>query len=726
MRSSTSIPSSPTADPGISRPVSKPSDPAALIAPRRAAQAERLRVAEARWTRFQAASAKRYADRANRRPPAWVVRLLARAKAPGRMLLLRASGVWEPGLEESLGRLAGPTAELADYVKAGPNPSVQPRALFDQSWYLEQASGLAGSQWAPLAHYLVVGDGHNLSPHPLLDAPAYRGRHGAKMAARGLTALQHFLFEGAAQGVSPHPLFDVAHYVGQAEAVAETGENPLMHYLRIGWREGLDPHPLFAGSWYLQQNPDAAAADIAPLLHYVLTGAAEDRDPHPLFDTAWYRKQARGRLRGADALSDFLRAGARELRSPNANFDPAFYVDQAHGAAAARANPLLHYLSLGAFEGLWPASNFDEPAYFAAHPDAQASPLSALDHWARNRTERAAEPAPVGDRVSAEALFKAQRRATDPDPSAYDNEAYAALRPPRAASDTESEWVRVIAFRRTAAPDWVKVARALPNYLTHRQPRLPVDGFADPILPQALGRDVALAERYGLGGFCHEIDSEEAAQAILSPPFPLCLAWTGGGDAAGAIAALAPALAAGHAIRVDGRPVVMLPATADVEAWREAAGAPGLYLIQRGGEPAAGFDAHLAETAVGRTPEGPPGAVINPDFRGLVHDAQSLIRERMAARLHADAIPLIVAGYDTTPITQDAPVVWQGASPGAFQAWLERASDHVRARAADRRIVFVHAWNDWEHGAVLAPDLAFGHGWLEAIANAADADLLES
>jgi hypothetical protein len=70
-------------------------------------------------------------------------------------------------------------------------------------------------------------------------------------------------------------------------------------------------------------------------------------------------------------------------------------------------------------------------------------------------------------------------------------------------------------------------------------------------------------------------------------------------------------------------------------------------------------------------------------------------------------------------------VVWQGASPGAFQAWLERASDQVRGRAGGHRIVFVEAWNDWENGAVLAPDLRFGHGWLEAVANAADADLLE-
>ena len=702
-----------------------PSDSMALVARRSAARQARARLAEARWTQFQVNNRKRYVAPAG---SAGLRKLLARAKTPGRMMLLRRSGVWDDGIGTSLGSIPGPTATLADYVRAGPSPAAQPRALFDQSWYLDHAAGLAGSQWALLAHYLVVGDSHNLSPHPLLNGPAYRARHGARMAARRFTALEHFLFEGAAEGASPHSLFDMAFYVAQSEAVAQSGENPLIHYLRTGWREGLDPHPLFAGAWYLEQNPDAAAAGVAPLLHYVLTGGAEDRDPHPLFDTAWYRKQTRGRRRGADALSDFLRAGARELRSPNPQFDPAFYVDQARGAPAARANPLLHYLTVGTWEGLWPSSSFDEPAYFVAHPDAATSPFSGLEHWARNRTARAAEAVPAGERITAEAFFKDLRRATDPDPAAYGAEAYAALRAPRKAPDGEPDWVRVVAFRRTAAPDWVAVARALPNYLGQVQPRLPVDGFTDPADQATLTRDIELAERYGLGGFCHEVASAEAAQALVARDadrFPFCLAWTGGGDPVAAVAAMTGPLTRGQSIRVDGRPVVVLPADADVAAWRKAAGEPGLFLVQRGGEPATGFDAYVGEPAGIRKPEGAAAAVINPDFRGLVHDAAAVVRERMAGRLAKEVIPLVVAARDTTPQSQDAPVVWRGASPGGFQAWLERASDQVRGRSADRRIVFVEAWNDWEAGCALAPDLRFGHGWLEAIANAADADLLE-
>ena len=695
--------------------MAKPSDPATLIERRRADHEQRLALGVERWKAFQAASRKRYAGRTRQRLAPGLARLLARAKAPGRVMLLQACGLWEPELASSLGSIPGPTVGLKAYVDLGPDPAAQPAALFDQSWYLEHAPGIAGSRWPPLAHYLVVGDGHSLSPHPLLDAPAYRARHGAEMRARRLTALEHFLFEGAAKGAHPHPLFDTRYYVAQSDELAASGENPLIHYLRTGWREGLEPHPLFAGAWYLARNPHAAATGIAPLLHYVTAGAAEGLDPHPLFEVSHYRKQRNGAVRG-EPLADFLAKGARAGKSPTPLFQPAYYQEQADDRPQANANPLLHYLNLGTYEGLWPAPDFDEAGYFAAHPDAAATHLSGLEHWARHRTERPAPGVASGRVVSAEALFADLRRAGDPDPEAYDDAAYEALRPAW-SSPAPREPVRVIAFRRSAPPDWTAVARALPNFRGHLQPRLPADGFGDPADSAALRRDVSLAERYGLAGFCHEVAEAQALAAVTAVDFPFCLAWSG---PAGAKAVLA-ALASPQAIRVDGRAVLVLPAAADAKAWRKAG---DLFLVQRGGRRSADFDAYLADAWSPRAAEGPPGPVINPAFRGLVHDHLSLVRERIDRAPAADEMPLVVAAHDTTPQSQDAPVVWQGASPGALQAWLQAASDAVRQRAPDRRLVFVQAWNDWETGAALSPDLRFGHGWLEAVANAADADLL--
>src|SRR6185312_16110154 len=131
-----------------------------------------------------------------------------------------------------------------------------------------------------------------------------------------------------------------------------------------------------------------------------------------------------------DALTDFLTVGARALRSPTPLFQPRCYLEQEGGSPQARANPLLHYLTVGAHTGLSPAPDFDEAGYFAAHPEAVDAAESGLEHWTRHRATR-----PVADRkVSAEALFSDLRSSRAPDPEAYDNGAYAALRQTRRAA----------------------------------------------------------------------------------------------------------------------------------------------------------------------------------------------------------------------------------------------------------------------------------------------------
>jgi hypothetical protein len=132
-------------------------DPAALIERRRTALAERERVAEDRWTRFQAANRRRYAGRAASRIHPALASQLARAKTPGRVLLLRLSGLWEDALDASLGSTPGPTLGLGDYVRAGPDAAAQARALLDQSWYLAHAPALAGSRWPLLARRAAGG-----------------------------------------------------------------------------------------------------------------------------------------------------------------------------------------------------------------------------------------------------------------------------------------------------------------------------------------------------------------------------------------------------------------------------------------------------------------------------------------------------------------------------------------------------------------------------------------
>jgi hypothetical protein len=901
-------------------------DPVVLMARRRALKAERERLAQDRWLRFQAASRRRYGPRAGRALPLRVGHLLARAKWPGRALLLAASGAWHASLLTGLGESPGPASSLAAYVRAGPDPAVRPRALFDQAAYLSENPALAGSAWAPLAHYLVLGDRDGRDPHPLLDVAAYRAQVGDHLGR--LTALQHFLFRGAAEGLDPHPLFDLRFYVGQCEAVAQSGENPLVHYLREGWRQGLDPHPLLAGTWYLERYPQAAAAGVAPLLHYVAHGAAQGLDPHPLIDAAHWAAQA-GRAVRTEPVTEFLRIGGPARKSPTPHFNPTYYVQQLGGSPEVQANPLLHYLEVGSFEGVWPAGDFDEAAYFAACPQAVESGLTALDHWVRQGTERPQACVSTAVISSPEALAANMRAASTPDPFAYDWGAYEALSderrriepPPAAAAATPAatplagaagivvvvvapgamaaarqavaeadaefillvepglsgaqDWasalkaafaddvaavaplvveadgrrspgsriaadgtlqpagsalgrdveapagalavrrarlaqvggldpaaltaeglfadlalklragdlalepapgvvlgrtahpepwpvadlmrdrqrlferwtaeigdlnrIRVIALRVTGAIDWEAVGGARPNWRGHLQPRLPDDpapyDLAD---PETLRRQADLAGRYGLAGFCHQVaDVESAARAWATdaPAFPYCLAWTGEDNPAAILPGLAPGLAAPHALRVEGRAVLLLPAQADAGAWRAAAAAAGvadLYLVQRGGPADAdprkfGFDARMQDAATESARIRQTGPSFNPRFDGRIYDYRQVVSAAFATPARAwPQLPLVQAGQDSTPAAPDMPAIFHDASPGAFQAWLEWALDNARAEAAPgARLVFVDSWNDWMHGAALEPDRRLGHGWLEAVANALDAELLD-
>ncbi|RYG05098.1 MAG: hypothetical protein EON94_00775, partial [Caulobacteraceae bacterium] len=178
-----------------------------LLAKRRDLHRARRVAAEDRWNRFRKAAARRVGLSEKGPAEQRFDIMLARGKWPGRAALLARSGLWDFRLNRGIGRDGGGVSGLISYVRAGPDASVNPKALFDQAWYLEKNTDLIGSRWAPLAHYLVAGDKEGRDPHPLFDLKDYRSRHAVKIAATGLSALQHFVHKGAIEGFDPHPLF---------------------------------------------------------------------------------------------------------------------------------------------------------------------------------------------------------------------------------------------------------------------------------------------------------------------------------------------------------------------------------------------------------------------------------------------------------------------------------------------------------------------------------------
>jgi hypothetical protein len=81
-------------------------------------------------------------------------------------------------------------------------------------------------------------------------------------------------------------------------------------------------------------------------------------------------------------------------------------------------------------------------------------------------------------------------------------------------------------------------------------------------------------------------------------------------------------------------------------------------------------------------------------------------------------LPCALTGWDNTPRSGYRGVVLDGYSPVRFRKYLNKALDLVRRFPAQRRIVFLKAWNEWAEGNYLEPDQANGNSYLEAVRDA--------
>lgn len=134
------------------------------------------------------------------------------------------------------------------------------------------------------------------------------------------------------------------------------------------WARHFRSGALFDADYYRRANPDLPAS-ANPLLDFLTRGAFEGRNPHPLFDLSYYARSG----------------------EPHPLFDSAFYLRTNPDVAAAKVNPLVHYVLHGAAELRKPHPWFDAKYYVAQCPDALASPLV---HFLENC---AANPHPLFD-----------------------------------------------------------------------------------------------------------------------------------------------------------------------------------------------------------------------------------------------------------------------------------------------------------------------------------------
>nr|MBA2237494.1 glycoside hydrolase family 99-like domain-containing protein [Lysobacter sp.] len=317
----------------------------------------------------------------------------------------------------------------------------------------------------------------------------------------------------------------------------------------------------------------------------------------------------------------------------------------------------------------------------------------------------------------------------------------------------------------TGFTEWRNVARALPQFEGHAQPRLPADlGFYDLRNPATMREQVRLANEYGIGAFCFyfywfsgkTLLEQPLRQWLEDPsldlPFCLCWAnenwsrrWDGRSDdiliaqqhsAADDVAFISHAAAYlrdRRYLRVDGRPLLLvyrpdrLPdARQTAQRWREWCRANGVGEIhlayvqgfERPDPRDIGFDAAV---------EFPPNLsnprkltaeqiLLNPQYEGHVLDWRDLAGEYASrAKPPYRLYPGVNAGWDNEPRRSGRGRVYLHASPRRYRDWLQATiTGRLAQAAAGDRLVFINAWNEWAEGAVLEPDATMGHAWLDA------------
>jgi len=310
--------------------------------------------------------------------------------------------------------------------------------------------------------------------------------------------------------------------------------------------------------------------------------------------------------------------------------------------------------------------------------------------------------------------------------------------------------------------EWTHVSSAHPQFVGHYQPRLPGElGFYDLRVSEIQKRQVELARKYGIFGFCFHYYwfggkrlLDLPLKQFLNHPrldFPFCLCWANENwtrrwdgldhevliaqahspdDDLAFIKDIEPALRDERYIRVNGQPLLivyrpgLLPdPKATAERWRDYCtkkGLVGLYLVAVQGfetmDPRPlGFDAAV-EFPPHKLGQGAPVLnsqmeIVNPNYQGVICDYNYLVESaKKISRSNFTVFRGVCPSWDNEARKPGRGMTYQNSAPVLYQEWLAEACRFAAKESdPDKRLVFINAWNEWSEGAYLEPDRRYGY-----------------
>lgn len=563
-------------------------------------------------------------------------------------------------------------------------------------------------------------------------------------------------------------LFDVAWHSAAYKVDPATALEAWCHG---GWQEGQRPNFYFDTVWYLSAYQDVAASTINPLIHYINHGEREGRRPSLIFDPIWYRETYH--IDENDlCLAHYLRERRTGRVNPNPDFDSDYYLTLYPDIAAAGIDPFAHFMEIGFREDRNPSPDFDTAFYRSRYLRYQPHVNPLLDYQQR-RDETGIYPK------------RPLREATLPGEMARFSRPGEAFEPfePLPPGTALRAWVLAYylpqfhpipendAWWGRGFTEWTNLARGMPRFAGHYQPRTPRDlGHYRLDDPETLRRQIAMARGAGVHGFVfyfywfngHRL-LEKPLEILLADPsldIPFCLMWTNenwtrrwdGHDEEilisqdyrpdedeDLILTFGRHFADPRYIRLQGRPMLMIyrpglipSAPETVARWRS------LFRALCNEDPifvmGQGFDAaDPAEFGMDAAIEFPPHKLtaslpkINDSLDWLDMEAEPHVvsyQDTVAISLAepTPSYPLIktaVPSWDNDARREGRGLVLHGSTPAIFGEWVSALVARAeKTPVFGQPLICINAWNEWAEGAYLEPDLHYGSAYLNALSRA--------
>lgn len=317
--------------------------------------------------------------------------------------------------------------------------------------------------------------------------------------------------------------------------------------------------------------------------------------------------------------------------------------------------------------------------------------------------------------------------------------------------------------------EWTNVTKAVPQYVGHWQPHLPIDmGFYSLDNLNVIKRQVELAKQYGIYGFgfyYYWIDGKKLLEKPLekfladkSIDMPFFLFWDsgnwtklwGGGEISEVLFKqeikedsakrfmddLLPYLKDERYIKINNKPIFVISSPTNlgsekcvqfIKEIRQIAkenGFDDLFLMSLRGNvnhydiENFGFDSMLEffpcgiEDLIDKKNE----KIVNDKFVGECFNVEKFIKNKKY--LYKSKCPVFKGCFPNWDNT--ARKCYQGAkiyqnTPENYKKWLSDLMKWTKEnKDKNEQFVFINAWNEWAEGAHLEPDQKYGYAFLQA------------